>query len=100
MDEPGAPPHPQASNEGHLIVFRGGVRDGQLTRVSHAVTSLLTPSEAPGLLDVYERLDETVFDQKAGADAAVFEMVDQRSAEGIAPELLHQPGDTDVPGAG
>lgn len=101
MDESAAPPqHPSGGGDHRLVLLRGGVRDGQRTHVAEGVTRLLTPSEAPGLIDVYERVDDV-----AGAEGVaqpgitVFELVDQRSAEGVAPELLHMPGDSPVPGS-
>ena len=40
--------------DNYLIVLRGGAHDGNSTTVAEGVRRLLTPSEAPGLLDVYE----------------------------------------------
>ncbi len=79
-----------------VVVLRGGHRDGQQTRVDPSVNRLLTASEAPGLLDVYERSDEPA--EVDGEDvAAVFTLTGQEPADGVAPELLHFPGSADVP---
>ena len=66
-------------------VMRGGPHDGLRTSVPIGVRSLLSPSEAPGLLDVYERTGEYE------GETPVFRYTEQRSAEGIAPEMLHMP---------
>lgn len=63
------------------VRLTGGTRDGETTEVAEDVTRLVAASAAPGLLDVYE---------ESGEDG-VFELVDQESAEGIAPEALHMP---------
>lgn len=59
---------------------------------------MLTPSEAPGLLDVYEQTGDTATDEQSGERVAVFELADQQPSEGVAPELLHMPGHNPVPG--
>ncbi len=81
-----------------FVLLRGGGRDGQRTHVAHGVTRLLTPSEAPGLLDIYEQASDTATDEQTGEQVTVFEMVDQQPSEGVAPELLHMPGHNAVPG--
>lgn len=75
-----------------LVVLRGGVRDGESTTVTEGVRRLLSASDAPGLIEVYEATEQT--EVVAGNDelAVVFAHVGQESAEGIAPELLHGPG--------
>ena len=77
------------SNE--LVVLRGGSRDGESTTVQEGVRRLLAASEAPGLLDVYEANGETQELDGNSELALVFVHVDQVSAEGVAPELLHPP---------
>ena len=74
-----------------LVVLRGGSRDGESTRVQPGVRRLLAPSEAPGLLDVYEASDQTLHLPGNVEHAHVFVHAGQESAEGVAPELLHAP---------
>lgn len=82
----------------HVVLLRGGVRDGQFAGVSRELTRLLTVSDAPGLLDVYERVDETVRHPETGEPAGVFAFVGQEPTGELAPELQHMPGDQPVPG--
>ncbi len=74
-----------------LVLLRGGSRDGESTKVEHGVTRLLAPSDAPGLLEVYEANGET--DEVAGNTEAalVFIHVGQEPAGDVAPELQHSP---------
>lgn len=74
-----------------IVLLRGGARDGDTTTVAAEVTRLLAPSEAPGLLDVYETTDHTRHVRGNEEPAVVFEFVGQESAEGVAPEALHMP---------
>ncbi|MCW2623042.1 MAG: hypothetical protein JWL64_2644 [Frankiales bacterium] len=74
-----------------LAVLRGGIRDGQTTRVQFGVRRLLSVSEAPGLLEIYEANGETELVRGNDEHAFVFVHVGQESAEGINPELLHAP---------
>jgi hypothetical protein len=74
-----------------LALLRGGSRDGESTRVDPGVRRLLTPSEAPGLLEVYEATDDTAPVRGNDELAVVFAFTGQEPAEGIAPELLHAP---------
>lgn len=79
------------------MVLRGGNRDGETTRVQDGVRRLLTPSPAPGLLDVYEADGTT--EEVSGEDALVFVLVGQEAADGVAPEMLHSPAGDDDAGA-
>jgi hypothetical protein len=73
--------------------LRGGAHDGKTTDVSDSTTRLVTVSDAPGLLDVYERLDgETHVGADIDDPEFVFEFTAQEPAAGFAPELLHMPG--------
>ena len=69
-----------------VVVLEGGSHDGSSTVVATGVRRLLTPSDAPGLLDVYEADGRTTDD-----GALVLVHAGQESAEGVAPELLHSP---------
>lgn len=68
------------------VVLEGGSRDGESTEVAEAVRRLLAPSDAPGLLDVYEADGRTDDEGRL-----VFVHAGQQPAEGIAPELQHAP---------
>lgn len=74
-----------------LVVLRGGSRDGESTTVAEGVRRLLAPSDAPGLLEVYEANGRTDAVRGNEQQALVFVHAGQESAEGIAPELLHSP---------
>jgi hypothetical protein len=82
----------------HIVKLVGGVRDGQLTHVDEHVQRLYTPSDAPGLLDVYDRSATVTRAEGVDEPVGVFEFSDQISAEDVAPELLHMPGPDAVPG--
>ena len=74
-----------------LVVLRGGVRDGESTKVQTGVRRLLAASDAPGLVDVYEANGETA-DLDGNSEAAlVFIHAGQEPAGDIAPELQHSP---------
>lgn len=76
-----------------LAILRGGSHDGKTTDIAEGVTRLVTVSDAPGLLDVYELIDdETHVAADTDDPELVFEFVAQEPATGIAPELLHMPG--------
>lgn len=79
-------------------LLRGGGRDGELTTVDDELTRLYAISDAPGLVDVYERTDELVEHPEAGAPVGVFAFTGQQTTEGLAPELQHMPGPDAVPG--
>ncbi len=74
------------------MVLRGGSRDGESTRVHEGVRRILAPSDAPGLLDVYEANGQTEDVRGNDQAALVLVHVGQQSAEGVAPDLLHAPG--------
>lgn len=74
-----------------LIVLEGGSRDGASTVVDEGVRRLLTPSDAPGLLEVYEADGRTRPVPGNDEEGLVFVHAGQQSAEGVAPELLHAP---------
>ena len=74
-----------------LVVLRGGSRDGNSTTVDEGVRRLLTASDAPGLLDVYEANGETEELRGNPGPALVFAHVGQEAAGDTAPEMLHSP---------
>ena len=74
-----------------LVVLRGGSRDGESTTVQEGVRRLLAAGESPGLLDVYEANGQTEQIERNSEPALVFVHAGQRSADGVAPELLHHP---------
>jgi hypothetical protein len=82
----------------HLVKLLGGVRDGQVTRVDVHTERLYTPSDAPGLLDVYDRVEGLTEAPDVDGPVGIFEFSGQVGDEGIAPELLHMPGPDAVPG--
>jgi hypothetical protein len=69
-----------------LVVLRGGAHDGNSTMVAEGVHRLLTPSDAPGLLDVYEPVEE--FQHLRGNDepAQVWEFAGQEPIERVTTE--------------
>ncbi len=73
------------------VVLRGGSRDGESTVVDAEVTRLLSPSAAPGLLDVYEASDEHQHLPGNDEPALIYEFAGQQSSAGWAPEALHMP---------
>jgi hypothetical protein len=79
-------------------LLRGGGRDGELTTVGDELTRLYAVSDAPGLIDVYERTDELADHPDADAPVGVFVFTGQETAEGLAPELQHMKGANPVPG--
>ena len=74
-----------------LVVLRGGSRDGESTKVEHGVERLLTPSDGPGLIEIYEDSGATAHVPGNAEQARVFEHAGQQGAEDVAPELLHAP---------
>ena len=72
-------------------VLSGGSRDGESTVIDEEVKRLFAASEAPGLLDVYERTEERRHLRGNEDPAWVFTFAGQESAEGIAPEAIHMP---------
>jgi hypothetical protein len=75
-----------------LVVLHGGSRDGESTLVHEGVRRVLAPSDAPGLLDVYEANGQTEAVPGNDDEALVLVHVGQQSADGVAPDLLHAPG--------
>lgn len=74
----------------HTALLRGGARDGQTTTVDQGVRRLVTTSDAPGLMDIYEQRDEEVELPDHGL-VVVFELVGQEPATGFAPEMQTMP---------
>ncbi len=73
------------------VVLHGGSRDAETTEVAAEVTRLYSPSDAPGLLDVYEATEETEHVRGNEEPAIVFAWVGQEPADGIAPEAISMP---------
>lgn len=76
-----------------LVLLRGGSRDGETTTVDDGVRRLLAPSEAPGLVEVYESTDETEMVRGNEEQATVFAWAGQEAAGDMAPEMQHMPPD-------
>lgn len=74
-----------------LVILRGGAHDGKVQTVADEVTTAYLTSEAPGLIDVYERVEELVDVPDNAEQAVVFELTGQEPAERFAPEMLHMP---------
>ncbi len=87
-----------AGDSDPTFLLRGGGRDGELTTVVEGLTRLYAVSDAPGLVDVYERSDEMVEHPDADGRVGVFDFVGQETSEGLAPELQHMQGPNPVPG--
>jgi hypothetical protein len=92
-----------AGVDGTVARLRGGTRDGEVVSVAHGVQLLRAPSEAPGLLDVYELLHDETEEPPAGIERhgeriLVFAYSGSEPVGDTAPELLHMPGDNSVPG--
>lgn len=74
-----------------LVVLRGGVRDGETTTVQEGVRRLVTASDAPGLLEIYEANGLTADVPGNNEPALVFVHAGQEPAGDVAPELQHSP---------
>ena len=74
-----------------LVVLRGGSRDGESSRVAEGVRRILTPSPAPGLLDVYEANGESEHVPGNDGEALVLAHVGQEPVGDTASEMLHPP---------
>ena len=74
-----------------LVVLRGGVRDGESTKVQEGVRRLIAASDAPGMVEIYEANGETDSVRGNDEDALVFIHVGQEPAGDLAPELQHSP---------
>lgn len=75
----------------HLALLTGGSRDGETTTVAADVRRLLAASDAPGMLEVYERSGEFRPVRGNEDEAAVFTHAGQEPANDVAPELIHMP---------
>lgn len=71
------------------VVLRGGVRDGESTIVDTHVRRLLAPSDAPGMIEVYEA-DGTLTELRGSGEARVFVHVGREASE-LPPEAQHAP---------
>lgn len=71
-----------------VIVLRGGPHDGRSASLADEVTRVYLPSEAPGMLDVYETDGETEEHPDEGV-RTVFRYVDRIAADPRFPEILH-----------
>ncbi len=81
-----------AGPAGATVVLRGGSRDGESTTVPDGITRIVTPSEAPGLVDVYERTDEESPLPGNEVAAVVYVFAGQEPApDKITAESLHMP---------
>lgn len=75
-----------------IAVLSGGSRDGETTTVSAGITRLITPSDAPGLVDIYEQTDELRRVPGNDDPGVVFLFAGQEAApEVIPPEAMHMP---------
>lgn len=75
----------------NLALLRGGSRDGESTTVALGVTRLLAASDAPGMIDVYERTDEPGHVAGNTDAAVVFEFSGQEPIGELVPGMLHMP---------
>jgi hypothetical protein len=84
-----------------IAVLVGGSRDGESTTVAPGVTRIVSPSDAPGLVDIYEETDELRRLPGNETPAVVFEFAGQEPApERITAESMHMPTTRTVPPAG
>lgn len=74
-----------------LALLQGGSRDGESTRVDAHVRRLLAVSEAPGMVDVYTRTEESVHVRGATNPGVLFVFTGQEVASDLAPEMVHLP---------
>ena len=75
-----------------LVVLRGGSRDGESTKVQEGVRRLLAPSDAPGLLEVYEANGETEDLAGNAEPALVFVHAGQQPARRRGARAAARPG--------
>ena len=75
----------------NLALLQGGSRDGESTHVSSDVRRLLAVSEAPGMIDVYTRTEESAPVRGASSPGVVFVFTGQEVASDLAPEMVHLP---------
>ena len=74
-----------------IVLLQGGSRDGETTTVDNEVRRLVAPSQAPGLVDVYEDTGETSHVRGNDEQARVFAHTGQEPAGDLAPEAQHMP---------
>ena len=75
-----------------IAVLEGGSRHGESTTVSAGVTRIVSPSDAPGLVDIYEQTDELRPLPGNTTPAVVFRFAAQEPApERITAESMHMP---------
>lgn len=74
-----------------LVLLRGGSRDGESTTVDDSVERLLAASQAPGLIDVYERTDEVEHVAGNDEDAVVYAFSGQQPISEVPAAHLHMP---------
>ena len=75
----------------HLALLQGGSRDGESTRIAADVRRLLAVSEAPGMVDVYTRTEESVAIRGSSSPGLLFVFTGQEVASDLAPEMVHLP---------
>jgi hypothetical protein len=73
------------------VVLRGGARDGDSASVADEVRQLHAASDAPGMVDVYERTDEHEPAPGEGDRAVVFRFAGREAAGDLPPDLQHMP---------
>ena len=71
-----------------VIVLRDGPHDGRTAPARDEVTRVFVPSEAPGMLDVYETDGEQEEHPDEGV-RTVFRFVEMIPADPRFPEILH-----------
>jgi hypothetical protein len=75
-----------------IAVLDGGSRDGESTTVSPGITRIIAPSDAPGLVDIYEETDETRRLPGNETPAIVYRFAGQEAApDRITAESMHMP---------
>lgn len=74
-----------------FVVLRGGSRDEESTTVDEHVDRLLAASDAPGMVDVYDRTDEQQHVRGNDEPALVYVFTGQEPIGELAPEMLHMP---------
>lgn len=74
-----------------IVLLRGGSRDGESTSVDEHIARLYAASEAPGMVDIYERTDELVHLRGNDEAAIVYAFVDQEPVTETTVTHLHMP---------
>jgi hypothetical protein len=74
-----------------IVLLRGGSRDGESTSVDEHIARLYAASEAPGMVDIYERTDELVHLRGNDEAAIVYTFVDQEPVTETTVTHLHMP---------